>query len=294
MGDLLSRRMDRCASMTSVQVPPSTADRLGAARLLANDVVVRFGGLVALDGISISAPVGDITGLIGPNGAGKTTLFNVCCGYQIAQQGTVSLDDVDITHTSPVKRARAGIGRTFQRLELFWSMSVRENVELAAEAQLASDDPRWLLGIRARGARYNKQRRAAADHALEMVGLVDRADANAGQLSTAQCRLLELARCLAREPRILLLDEPSSGLDTSETARFGDLICQLVEDTGVGILLVEHDMKLVLRICQRITVLDFGKLLFEGKPDEVQGSSEVQSAYLGQSIDATDAETMAQ
>lgn len=247
----------------------------------ARDVKVRFGGLVALDGVSVVAPMNAITGLIGPNGAGKTTFFNVCCGYQRAETNTVLLNDVDITNLSAVARARAGLGRTFQRQELFWDITVRENIELAIEATSATDHPLWLIGAKMGGKKRRREVREKAEAAMELVGLTDVADTAASQLPTGQGRLLELARCLAREPRILLLDEPSSGLDVSETAEFGELICKLVAETDVGVLLVEHDMSLVLRICHRITVLDFGKELFEGTPGDVKVSSEVQAAYLG-------------
>jgi ABC-type branched-subunit amino acid transport system ATPase component len=249
--------------------------------LEAKDVQVRFGGLVALDGVSITAPSHVVTGLIGPNGAGKTTFFNVCSGYQVAQHESTTLDGVEITGMGAVARARAGIGRTFQRLELFWRMTVLENIELAVEAQSTTDSPLSLLNLRPTGRRKASDIRDTADEYLRLLGLSEKAETPAGQLSTGQGRLLELARCLAREPKMLLLDEPSSGLDKDETASFGEIIQKVVSEKGVGVLLVEHDMSLVLRICGRITVLDFGKMLFEGTPSEVSGSSEVQAAYLG-------------
>jgi len=252
--------------------------------LEAHDVAVRFGGLVALDGVTLGAPSGSITGLIGPNGAGKTTLFNVCSGFQKAQSGQIVLDGADVTKLGAVSRARAGIGRTFQRLELFWRMTVRENIEIAVEACETTDNPLSLLNLKRVGRRRNEEIAERADELLEVLGLTDRATVLAGQLSTGQGRLLELARCLARKPSILLLDEPSSGLDVNETAEFGDLISKLVLDSDVGVLLVEHDMSLVLRICRRITVLDFGKVLFEGTPEEVNRSGEVQAAYLGRAV----------
>lgn len=260
--------------------------------LEARDVAVRFGGLVALEGVSLVAPSGMITGLIGPNGAGKTTLFNVCCGYQRAMRGTVVLNGQDVTALSAVARARAGLGRTFQRLELFQAMTVGENVEVAVTAREMGDNPLSILGW---GARTRRRSAVAseADDILRLVGMAGLRELPAAQLSTGQGRILELARCLARAPRMMLLDEPSSGLDVRETAELGDLICKLVNEMGVGVLIVEHDMSLVLRICERISVLDFGRLLFEGTPSEVRSSPEVQAAYLGQPADGLTEESAA-
>ena len=251
--------------------------------LVASDVVVRFGGLVALDGVSVEAPPGRITGLIGPNGAGKTTMFNVCCGFQLADEGTVFLDGADITKESPARRARLGIGRTFQRMELFRSLTVRENVELAAESLHVGDDPLTQLGVVGGGRKVRSEVAALADELLAAPGLTPVAEHLAGEVSTGQGWLVELARALARRPRILLLDEPSSGLDVSESAVFGQLLVGVVADRGIGILMIEHDMSLVLNICNWIHVLDFGRPLMAGTPEEVRNSEEVRAAYLGQS-----------
>ena len=251
--------------------------------LVANDVVVRFGGLVALDGVSVEAPLGRITGLIGPNGAGKTTMFNVCCGFQLADEGTVFFDGADITKESSARRARLGIGRTFQRMELFRSLTVRENVELAAESLHVGDDPLTQLGVVGGGRKVRSEVAALADELLAATGLTPVAEHLAGEVSTGQGRLVELARALARRPSILLLDEPSSGLDVTESAVFGQLLVGVVADRGIGILMIEHDMSLVLNICNWIHVLDFGKPLMAGTPEEVRNSEEVRAAYLGQS-----------
>ena len=251
--------------------------------LKASDIVVRFGGLVALDGAAVDAVPGRITGLIGPNGAGKTTMFNVCCGFQPADAGTVTLDDVDITKESPARRARLGIGRTFQRMELFRSLTVRENVELAAESVFIGDDPLTQLGVAGGGRKVRQEVAERAEELLEVSGLTPIADHLAGEISTGQGRLVELVRALARRPRILLLDEPSSGLDVAESAEFGELLVNIVAQQGVGILMIEHDMGLVLNICDWIYVLDFGRPLMAGRPDDVRSSEEVRAAYLGQS-----------
>jgi ABC-type branched-subunit amino acid transport system ATPase component len=252
--------------------------------LSATDVVVRFGGLVALDGVSIDAPPGRITGLIGPNGAGKTTMFNVCCGFQMAEQGRVVLDGTDVTRESPARRARLGLGRTFQRMELFRSLTVRENVALAAESCHIGDDPFTQLGLARRGRKLRGELAAVTGELLECCDLSAVADRTAGEISTGQGRLVELARALARRPRVLLLDEPSSGLDHRESRVFGERLVDLVQREGIAILMVEHDMSLVLEICDWIHVLDFGRPLMAGTPAEVRESAAVREAYLGHSV----------
>jgi ABC-type branched-subunit amino acid transport system ATPase component len=249
--------------------------------LVARAVVVRFGGLLALDAVNVAAPPGRITGLIGPNGAGKTTMFNVCCGFQRTERGQVYLDGRDITKIGPHRRFGLGLGRTFQRMELFGSLTVRENVELALESLTIRDEPLSQLGLRHGGRKARRDVKDAAGEIIELTGLSALAGTRAGALSTGQGRLVELARAMARRPRILLLDEPSSGLDVTESARFGDLLVQIVAQSGVGILLVEHDMSLVLRICEWIHVIDFGKPLFDGTAAEVRASATVREAYLG-------------
>ena len=259
-------------------------DRAG---LVARDVVVRFGGLVANDGAHAEVPPGRITGLIGPNGAGKTTFFNVCCGFQRADEGQVTFDGVDISDESPARRARRGLGRTFQRMELFRSLTVRENVEAAAESPHVGSDPLSQLGLRSGGRAVRREVAARADEVMEQVGITHLAGKVAGQLATGQGRLVELARAVARRPTTLLLDEPSSGLDQAETRAFGDQLERLVEDHDIGILLVEHDIALVLRLCAWIYVLDFGRPLLEGAPGDLRNSDLLREAYLGRALDAS-------
>ena len=249
--------------------------------LVADGLLVRFGGLVAVDGVSLEAPTGRITALIGPNGAGKTTTFNVCSGFLRPDQGTVTFEGVDVTRVSAARRARLGLGRTFQRLELWRTLSVRRNVELAAESLHIGDNPLSQLGLAGRSRRILRQAGEQADELLDLVGLTEVAGRPAGLLSTGQGRLLELARALARRPRLLLLDEPSSGLDVAETEAFGRLLQEVVADRGLGVLLVEHDMDLVLGISQWIYVLDFGRPLMAGAPEAVMASDIVRQAYLG-------------
>jgi ABC-type branched-subunit amino acid transport system ATPase component len=241
-------------------------------------LTVRFGGLTAVDEVSFSAAVGQITGLIGPNGAGKTTTFNCCSGLQSPTEGRIRFLGEDVTGKGPDARARRGLGRTFQRMQLWTSLTVRDNVALGAEAVLAGANP--LLQLRARRGE-RRQTLDTADAAMEAVGIPSLGGARPGDLSTGQQRLVELARAIAGGHKLLLLDEPSSGLDKTETRRFGDVLLDFVRTTGAGVLLVEHDMSLVLRICDAITVLDFGKQIYCGTPAEVASSPVVRSAYLG-------------
>ena len=229
------------------------------------EISVRFGGHLAVNDVSLSVEAGQITGLIGPNGAGKTTTFNVITGLQPPTRGRILLDGDDITSVSAHQRARGGIARTFQRLELFGSLTVRDNVLTAAELRTRpGTDPHVLT-----------------DQLLERVGLTAVAQQRADSLSTGSARLVELARALACDPRVLLLDEPASGLDEQETDRFAEILVDLTGD-GLGILLVEHDVPLVMRLCAEITVLNFGEVLATGSPIEVQKNPEVIDAYLGQ------------
>ena len=246
--------------------------------LEARGVTVRYGGLVAADRVTLQAPLGHITGLIGPNGAGKTTTFAACSGMVSPAEGSVHLFGEDVTTLPAQTRGQRGLGRTFQRMELFDSLTVADNVGLGLEAGLAGSAPwRHLIGGRGDAARIQ----ARVEDSLRRCGLTHLADTPAGELSTGQGRLVELARVMAGNFRMLLLDEPSSGLDRTETARFGAILRELVDTTGKGILIVEHDMSLVLSTCDYIYVLDFGKLIFEGTPAEIVASHEVQAAYLG-------------
>jgi branched-chain amino acid transport system ATP-binding protein len=242
--------------------------------LLALDgVTVRFGANQALTDVDLAVPAGEVVGLIGPNGAGKTTLFNVVTGLQRPARGRVHLDGVDISRLSTHHRARRGIGRTFQRLELFGDLTVRDNVRVGGEIR-----NRWrFLGLG--GGRVDVD--GEAERLLELLGLRAVADMEAGEVATGTARLVELARALIAGPRLVLLDEPASGQTEPETEAFAVLLRQLVDDEGVTVLLVEHDMTLVMGVCDHVYVLDFGRVIAHGTPDEVQADDRVLAAYLG-------------
>ncbi len=273
------------APTAGAQAPEAGAGAGGATPgLEVRDVTVVFGGVRAVDGLSLTARGAAVTGLIGPNGAGKTTTFNVASGLLRPASGRVFFDGQDVTSLGTARRARHGLGRTFQQTELFLSMTVQQNVALGYEASVAGANP-WSQVVSTRSDRQAGA--AAVDEALELCGLTGLRNLPAARLSTGQRRLVELARCLASPARLLLLDEPSAGLDSGETQVFGQILRRVTSERAVGILLVEHDMDLVMRVCDDIYVLDFGELIFHGTPAEVQASPVVQSAYLGQALTNT-------
>ena len=241
------------------------------ALLEIDDVHVRFGGVVAVNGATFDVEDSSVIGLMGPNGAGKTTLFNVITGLQTPTHGTVRFDGRDITGMHPRQRALAGIGRTVQRLEVFGSLTVADNIRVAAEMR-GVDDPGRVR-----------------DELLDRVGLRAFADVTADSVPTGIARLTELARALAVNPRLLLLDEPSSGLSESETDDFAVLVRSLAEDDGRSVLIVEHDVELVLGLCSTIHVLDFGTIIATGTPDQIRADKRVQDAYLGADESAAEA-----
>jgi branched-chain amino acid transport system ATP-binding protein len=238
-----------------------------SALLEFQDVSVVYGGVTALNAVSMTAEAGVIHGLIGPNGAGKSTLFNVASGLVRPRKGAVLLDGTDITRLGPHRRARLRMARTFQQLELFGVLTVRDNLLTAAE-------------IRRGWARDHSDPRAEAQLALERVGLVEYAEERADRLPTGVARLLEVARALVTKPRVLLLDEPAAGLNEQETRALSSLLGGLAAE-GLGIILVEHDMDLVMQTCSVVTVLNLGQVLMTGSPDQVRADQAVLSAYLG-------------
>jgi branched-chain amino acid transport system ATP-binding protein len=241
------------------------------ARFEVVGVTVRFGGNLALADVSLEAESGQVVGLIGPNGAGKTTLFNAITGLQSCTEGRVVLDGVDLTRLSPTKRARRGLARTFQRLELFTMLSVRENIAVAADVHRRWSKSRIDVDEQVEGI-------------IQRIGLGPVADMRVTALPTGQGRLVELGRALACEPTVLLLDEPASGQDDTETERFSVLLRELATE-GVAVVLVEHDMKLVMDVCDVINVLNYGQVLAVGTPDEIRAHDAVREAYLGERSD---------
>jgi branched-chain amino acid transport system ATP-binding protein len=245
----------------------------GEALLTAEHVTVKFGGNRALSDVDLAVREGEITGLIGPNGAGKTTLFNAITGLLTPTAGRIVFDGRDVSRLDTHKRARLGIARTFQRLELFTDLSVRDNLRVAGEIRNT-----WS-GF-GRGARRVNVAHET-ERVLELIGLAEVAETAVATIPTGTARVVELGRALMIQPRVLLLDEPASGQTDDETRAFETLLRRLVREGGLTILLVEHDMALVMEVCDRIHVLDFGQVIAVGSPDAVRADPLVRDAYLG-------------
>jgi branched-chain amino acid transport system ATP-binding protein len=247
--------------------------------LKVSDIGISFGGLKAIDGVGFSVEAGQIFSIIGPNGAGKTTLFNVISGIYEASQGRIELAGQDVTRLEPDALAARGLSRTFQNLQIFQRMTAAENVMVGRHLQEKCNLFADLLRLPS-VTRQNKETREAALAFLDEVGLRDHADTPAGALSYGACKRLEIARALAAEPRVLLLDEPAAGCNSVETEEIDRLICR-VAAKGIAVVLVEHDMKLVMKISDRILALERGRPLIEGSPGEVRANPAVLEAYLG-------------
>jgi branched-chain amino acid transport system ATP-binding protein len=235
--------------------------------LRASAVSRAFEGVHALERVSLELHRHEVVGLIGPNGAGKTTLVNLMSGFDVPTAGQVLLDDEDVTRWPPAKRGRAGLARTFQHSRSFRGLSVRENVEVAA------------LGVGARA----KAARARAARLLDLLGLADRAELPATALPHGDERKLGVARALATEPRYVLLDEPAAGLTEADVPDFAEVLRRARDDQEAGLLLIDHNMALVMAVCDRIHVLDQGRTLAAGSPDQIRGNLDVAAAYLGES-----------
>jgi branched-chain amino acid transport system ATP-binding protein len=246
--------------------------------LVAQAVSVRFGGIAALTDVDLVVEPGESVGLIGPNGAGKTTMFNCILGLLRPNEGRIFFDGVDVTSAPVYRRARAGMGRTFQRLELFPGMTVREHLLVADRAHRRRGGLWRDLFTGGEGEPGEETRVGAV---LDLVGLTDAAELPVEALSLGHGRIVELGRALMTEPKLLLLDEPSSGLDRAESFAFAEVLAGVQRDRGTAILFVEHDLELVHRVVSRAYVLDFGTLIATGTPAEVMAAENVRRAYLG-------------
>jgi branched-chain amino acid transport system ATP-binding protein len=249
--------------------------------LEARQVVVRFGGLTALAGVDIVVPPGQLIGLVGPNGAGKSTLFAVCSGLLEPNQGRVFLSGQDVTDMSPQTRSRLGLARTFQQPEMFVGLTVRQHLSLAYRVH---EHRSRLWKDMFNGAGWRKPDKKEIERVgmlLSLLSLSDMADAPVDTLPLGTTRLVEVGRALASGPKVVLLDEPLSGLDATEAAHLAAGLSRTVADEGTSLLLVEHDVAMVLSVCSNIFVLDFGRLIADGSPDAVRNSPAVKAAYLG-------------
>jgi branched-chain amino acid transport system ATP-binding protein len=250
--------------VTTEAVTPAV--RPEAAQLAGSQITVQFAGLVALDSVDIEIRRGEVLGLIGPNGAGKTTLLNVLTGFNQPRSGAVLFGDRAITGMAPYRRARLGVGRSFQGARIFPSLTVAENVEVGARSH----------------HRSGRATRQAVTDALERVGLDEHRDTLAGALPFGAERMLGLARVMAMRPAFVLLDEPAAGLNEEESDELGDVILRMRDEDDAGVLIVEHDMRLIMSLCDRIHVLSFGRTICIGTPEHVRNDPVVRDAYLGE------------
>lgn len=238
----------------------------------------RFGGVAAVDGVDLTVAAGEAVGLVGPNGAGKTTLFDCVCGRLAPDAGSVLLDGKPIDRLPPYRRARLGIGRTYQRIEVFPELTVRDHLMVAERAR-ADRGGLWRDVLNRSGAREDELERV--DAVLDLVGLADQAETPVAALGLGSCRVVELARAVARQPRVLLADEPSSGLDAHEAQALAGILRDVQRRLGMAILLVEHDLAMVGQVADRVVVMDLGRVIADGPFDTVMAESAVRRAYLG-------------
>jgi branched-chain amino acid transport system ATP-binding protein len=248
--------------------------------LAVEELVVGFGGILAVDGLSLEMKAGEIHGFIGPNGSGKTTVLNTISGIYHADKGRVVFEDEEVNRLPPHRICAKGIGRTFQNVELFPTLSVLENVLVGMHTKTRTG----VLGAMFRsgtGKREEREAHRVAEQILDFLGLAGYRDAASTSVPFGMQRLVELGRALATLPRFLLLDEPAAGMNARETEALEVMLRRLRDERGISILLVEHDMRLVMRVCDRVTVINFGRKIAVGRPREVRESPEVIEAYLG-------------
>ncbi|PWJ51221.1 amino acid/amide ABC transporter ATP-binding protein 1, HAAT family [Quadrisphaera granulorum] len=265
---------------TTATAPAPVGDPFTDNILYADHITIRFGGLVAVDDVSFAIPPRSVTSLIGPNGAGKTTFFNVLTGLYEASEGSVHLNGRDVTTVKPHRRAAMGMARTFQNIRLFGLMTAEENVMVAMHPHLKAG----VLSTIIRTPGQRREEREARDTARELLAYVGIPKAEgelARNLSYGDQRRLEIARAMALQPKVLLLDEPTAGMNPQESAAFNDFVYRVRDERGISVLLIEHDMSVIMKISERITVLDRGRMIAEGTPDDIRNNQQVIEAYLG-------------
>ncbi|MBL8928788.1 MAG: ABC transporter ATP-binding protein [Kineosporiaceae bacterium] len=248
--------------------------------LRADKITIRFGGLTAVDEVDFTIPHGSVVSLIGPNGAGKTTFFNILTGLYHPTSGRVHLGDRDVTGMPPHQVAHLGLARTFQNIRLFNLMTAEENVMVAMHSHMKSG----IVGTVFKSPRQRREEKEGRERARELlafVGIPKVADEYARNLSYGDQRRLEVARALALRPKILLLDEPTAGMNPQESARFVEFVYRVRDEMDLSVLLIEHDMSVVMKVSERVTVLDQGKKIAEGTPDDIKNDQRVVEAYLG-------------
>ena len=261
---------------------PAAGAASAPAALTADNITIKFGGLTAVDNVSFTIPQGGVVSLIGPNGAGKTTFFNVLTGLYAPTSGTVRLGEKHITAMPPHKIASWGMARTFQNIRLFNLMTAEENVMVAMHSHMKSGMLSTIFGL-PKQRREERECREFARELLDFVGIGNTAEDYARNLSYGDQRRLEIARALALKPKVLLLDEPTAGMNPQESARFVEFVLRVRDEQDVSVLLIEHDMSVVMRLSERITVLDQGTKIAEGGPDDIRNNQRVIEAYLGKS-----------
>jgi branched-chain amino acid transport system ATP-binding protein len=251
---------------------------MSRGNLVGSELTKRYVGLVAVESVSIEVRPGEVAGLIGPNGAGKTTLFNCLTGFTQVTSGRVRLDGRDITGLSPASRAQLGVARTFQQAKLFSHLTVAENLLLGRHRHYRARAWQAAIGL---GRQAERDAAAAVRSVASECGLTHVLDAPVGELPYGTQRMVEVARALASEPVILLLDEPGAGMDSTESAYFARVIRNIHDTRGLSMLIIEHDVALVSAVCDRVYVLDFGELIMDGTPEEIRQDARVREASLG-------------